>query len=44
MPVLIHTADPVAFFLPIDETNERWEELRRHPDWSFDGRPLAPAC
>ena len=35
LPVLIHTADPMAFFLPIDETNERWEELRRHPDWSF---------
>jgi predicted TIM-barrel fold metal-dependent hydrolase len=37
LPVLIHTADPKAFFLPIDETNERWEELRRHPDWSFHG-------
>ena len=36
-PVLIHTADPAAFFLPIDETNERWEELKRHPDWSFYG-------
>ena len=35
--VLIHVADPVAFFEPIDETNERWEELRRHPDWSFHG-------
>jgi predicted TIM-barrel fold metal-dependent hydrolase len=35
MPVLIHTGDPKAFFLPIDETNERWEELKRHPDWSF---------
>jgi len=35
LPVLIHTADPAAFFLPIDEKNERWEELRRHPDWSF---------
>ena len=34
-PVIIHTADPAAFFLPIDETNERWEELHRHPDWSF---------
>jgi predicted TIM-barrel fold metal-dependent hydrolase len=33
--VLIHTGDPAAFFLPIDATNERWEELRRHPDWSF---------
>jgi predicted TIM-barrel fold metal-dependent hydrolase len=37
LPVLIHTADPKAFFLPIDETNERWEELKRHPDWSFFG-------
>ena len=37
MPVLIHTADPAAFFLRIDETNERWEELQRHPDWSFFG-------
>ncbi len=37
LPVLIHTADPKAFFLPIDETNERWEELKRHPDWSFYG-------
>lgn len=37
LPVLIHTADPAAFFLPIDETNERWEELSRHPDWSFYG-------
>lgn len=36
-PVLIHTADPVAFFEPIDETNERWEELHRHPEWSFHG-------
>lgn len=35
LPVLIHTADPAAFFLPIDETNERWEELSRHPEWSF---------
>ena len=31
----MHVADPAAFFLPIDETNERWEELHRHPDWSF---------
>lgn len=35
--VLIHTADPMAFFDPIDKTNERWEELSRHPDWSFYG-------
>ena len=37
LPVIIHTADPAAFFRPIDETNERWEELSRHPDWSFYG-------
>jgi predicted TIM-barrel fold metal-dependent hydrolase len=34
-PVLIHSGDPAAFFLPIDETNERWEELHRRPEWSF---------
>lgn len=37
LPIIIHTADPAAFFDPIDETNERWEELSRHPDWSFFG-------
>lgn len=37
MPVLIHSADPVAFFKSIDAKNERWEELSRHPDWSFAG-------
>ncbi len=42
MPVLIHVADPVAFFEPIDERNERWEELNRHPEWSFYG-PQYPA-
>lgn len=35
LPVLIHVADPAAFFLPTDATNERWEELARHPEWSF---------
>ncbi len=35
IPVIIHTADPIAFFRPIDKTNERWEELFRHPEWSF---------
>ncbi len=38
MPVFIHTADPDAFFLPIDRFNERWEELANHPDWSFYGK------
>jgi predicted TIM-barrel fold metal-dependent hydrolase len=37
VPVLIHTADPVAFFQPLGECNERWEELRLHPDWHFGG-------
>ncbi|MEM9352615.1 MAG: amidohydrolase family protein [Planctomycetota bacterium] len=37
LPVLIHSADPVAFFQPVDRFNERWEELHRHPDWSFAG-------
>ena len=37
LPVIMHVADPVAFFQPIDEKNERWEELSRHPDWSFYG-------
>lgn len=39
IPVLIHVADPVAFFLPLDETNERWEELHAHPDWHFPSPP-----
>jgi predicted TIM-barrel fold metal-dependent hydrolase len=38
MPVAIHTADPEAFFLPIDRFNERYEELHNHPDWSFNGK------
>ena len=37
LPVIIHTADPAAFFEPIDQFNERYEELARHPDWSFYG-------
>jgi len=37
LPVIMHTADPSAFFEPIDERNERWEELHRHPEWSFYG-------
>ncbi len=35
VPVLVHIADPVAFFLPLDAENERWEELHEHPDWHF---------
>jgi predicted TIM-barrel fold metal-dependent hydrolase len=35
IPVTIHVADPIAFFDPLDENNERWEELQAHPDWHF---------
>jgi len=38
MPVAIHVSDPEAFFLPTDRTNERYEELSNHPDWSFHGK------
>jgi uncharacterized protein len=37
IPVFIHTGDPEAFFHPIDASNERYEELVEHPDWSFYG-------
>lgn len=49
LPVLIHIADPVAFFQPLDRHNERYEELARHPDWHFfptragSGQPGYPA-
>jgi hypothetical protein len=38
VPVLWHCADPIAFFKPTNEKNERWEELYRHPEWSFHGK------
>ena len=38
IPVSIHTSDPEAFFHPVDNTNERYQELIRHPDWSFYGQ------
>lgn len=41
-PVLIHVADPVAFFDPVDASNERWEELGGHPDWAFTSPPFPP--
>ena len=42
LPIVIHVADPVAFFDPIDETNERWEELGMNPDWAFTSPPFPP--
>lgn len=35
VPIIVHVADPIAFFDPLDERNERWEELHAHPDWHF---------
>lgn len=35
LPVSIHVADPRAFWLPYDESNERWKELKDHPSWWF---------
>ncbi len=40
MPVAMHTGDPKAFWLPADEKNERWDELKAHPEWSFHGQPV----
>lgn len=40
LPVLAHVADPVAFFDPISEMNERIEELGNHPDWQFPSPPF----
>jgi predicted TIM-barrel fold metal-dependent hydrolase len=37
MPVLIHVGDPKAFWQPATPANERWDELRAHPEWSFYG-------
>jgi len=42
LPILIHVADPPAFFEPLDNTNERWEELNAHPDWQFPSPPYPP--
>jgi len=42
VPVLIHTADPTAFFKPLDRFNERWDELHAHPDWHFYGPDFPP--
>lgn len=39
--VMFHTADPDAFFLPLDARNERYEELAAHPEWSFAGSPVS---
>ena len=37
IPVAIHSTDPEAFFTPVDNHNERYEELMHNPSWSFYG-------
>ncbi len=41
LPVMFHTADPSAFFDPLDPTNERYEELSAHLDWGFSASPVS---
>lgn len=41
LPIMFHTADPSAFFDPIDPQNERIEELAAHPDWGFGDSPVS---
>jgi predicted TIM-barrel fold metal-dependent hydrolase len=41
-PIMIHTADPSAFFTALDNNNERWHELNRNPDWLFFGQDFPP--
>jgi predicted TIM-barrel fold metal-dependent hydrolase len=40
MPVAIHTGDPEAFWLPVDERNPRHAELEAHPGWAQFGREV----
>jgi predicted TIM-barrel fold metal-dependent hydrolase len=35
MPIAIHTGDPQAFWKPATPDNERYDELKAHPEWSF---------
>lgn len=38
IPVLIHTGEPPAFWLPVDKHNERYAELLENPSWSLHGK------
>ena len=35
IPVLMHLTDPTPFCYPVDRYNERYEELREFPTWSY---------
>ncbi|TPW74651.1 amidohydrolase family protein [Schumannella soli] len=43
LPVLIHTADPKAFFAPLDEKNERLDELLVMKEWWFGDTEVYPS-
>jgi predicted TIM-barrel fold metal-dependent hydrolase len=40
MPIAIHTGDPKAFWKAPGPDNERFDELKAHPEWSFYGEPV----
>jgi predicted TIM-barrel fold metal-dependent hydrolase len=42
IPISIHSGDPKAFWLPVDPSNERYEELKDHPKWAFGGGEFPP--
>lgn len=37
LPISIHVGDPKAFWQPVTDDNERVDELRVHPGWSYAG-------
>ncbi|MER6507319.1 hypothetical protein ABT158_10930 [Nonomuraea sp. NPDC001636] len=52
VPVALHTADPVAFFQPVDERNEHWTRTRTStstsrrasPSWDASRAPRGRSC
>ncbi len=40
MPIAIHSGDPRAFWQPVDDHNERADELQAHPGWALYGQPV----
>ena len=42
IPVLIHAADPKPFWSPMDGSNERWLELKTHPERKRSDNSPAP--
>lgn len=42
LPVSIHVADPRAFWLPYNDQNERWTELKDHRSWWFGDPAVYP--